>query len=192
MSSKQREKKEKIVAEFAEKVGKAKALVFTNYQGMTHKQLEELKKALKALNAELAVTKNTLLKRALEIGNLPARGWSAFGGKLDLPAGEAGIGNSFEGPTATLFSYGDPVAAIKELAKSIKALTPSRIKFAIFEGKIIAEQDIIRISTLPSREVLIAQVVGGMKTPLFGLHRALSWNLQKFVLTLRAVEQRKG
>ena len=64
-----RQKKEKIVEEITYKIQKARALVFTNYQGMTHKQLEELKKVLKALNAEFMVTKNTLLKIALQMEN---------------------------------------------------------------------------------------------------------------------------
>ena len=57
-----RQKKEKIVQKLTDKIQKANSLVFTNYQGMTHKQLEELKKRLKEVDAEFSVTKNTLLK----------------------------------------------------------------------------------------------------------------------------------
>ena len=60
-----RQKKEKIVAELLEKVNRAKGLVFTNYQGLTHKQLENLKKKVRVLDADLVVTKNTLLKLSL-------------------------------------------------------------------------------------------------------------------------------
>ena len=60
-----RQKKEQIVAKLAERAAKAKGLVFANYQGLTHQQLEGLKKAIKSLQAELVVTKNTLLKLAL-------------------------------------------------------------------------------------------------------------------------------
>lgn len=67
--SKNRQKKEAIVAELTDKVQKAQSLVFTNYQGLTHPQLEQLKKKLKVLNADLVVTKNTLLKRAIEGSN---------------------------------------------------------------------------------------------------------------------------
>lgn len=172
--SKQRERKEKIVAEISEKVGKAKALVFTNYQGMTHHQLEVLKKALRSVEAELVVTKNTLLKRSLQQ-------LSTLNFQL----------STFEGPTATLFSYDDPIAALKELAKTIKTLKLPIIKLGIFEGKLLAEEELIRLSTLPSREVLLAQLVGGMKAPLYGLHRALSWNLQKLVMTLKTIENTK-
>lgn len=178
---KSRAKKEKVIAEIAEKVGKAKALVFANYQGMTHKQLEDLKKALKNVQAELVVTKNTLLKRALEMENARS---AARRGKWKM--------ENFNQPTATLFSYGDPITALKELAKSIKILKLPVIKLGIFEGKLLAEADVLRLSTLPSREVLLTQLVGGMKAPLFGLHRTLSWNIQKLVMTLKTIESKKG
>jgi len=170
--SKSKEKKAKIVAEFAEKVQKSKAMVFANYQGMTHKQLEELKRALKKVDSELVVTKNRLLTRA--VGNE-----------------ELVKGNSLEGPTVTLFAYADVVSPLKELAKTIKALKLPIVKFGILEGKVIDESQVTKLATLPSREMLLAQFVGGLKSPLYGLHRALNWNIQKFVMTLNAIQKTK-
>lgn len=170
-----RQKKEVIVAEIAEKAKKAKAVVFTNYEGMTHRQLEELKKGLKTADAELAISKNTLLKIALKES-----------GFADAAADQA-----FEKPTATLYTYGDPVLALKELAKSIKALKLPSIKFGIFEGRVLSDIEVTKLATLPSREVLLGQLVGGLKSPIYGLHRALNWNLQKLVLTLNAIQKTK-
>lgn len=172
-AGKNRQKKEGLVAQMSDKVGRAKALVFTNYTGMKHQQLERLKRFLAPLNAEIAVTKNTLLKRALENGKL----------KME---------NSLEGPTATLFAYNDPIAPLKELAKVMKLFKLPTIKFAIFEGKNLDEQQVLHLSTLPTRDVLLAQVVGGLKSPLYGLHRALSWNLVKLAMTLKAIEAKKA
>jgi len=169
-TNKSRQKKEKIVAEVLEKVNKAKAMVFTNYQGMTHKQIEELKKALKPVDAELFVAKNTLLKRAVE------------GQEKE----------KLEGPTATIFAYSDIVLPLKELAKIIKNLKLPTIKYGILEGKAITAEEVLKVAALPSREVLLAQVVGGLKSPIFGLHRALNWNLQKLVMTLKAIENNKS
>lgn len=171
--SKQRQKKEQIVAELLEIAKKAKGFVFTNYQGMTHKQIEELKKELKKAEANLVVAKNTLLNRVLE----------SVGHKLES--------STFQNPTATLFIQNDVVAPLKALAKSIKTLKLPLIKSGIIEGKVLAETEILRLSTLPSREVLIAQVIGGMKSPLYGLHRALNWNIQRLVLTLNAIQKSK-
>lgn len=179
-----RARKEKVVAEISEKAERANALVFANYQGMTHKQIEELKKALKKVDAELVVAKNTLVKIALDKTKQKQE-------NLD----------SLQGPTITLFSFSDIIAPLKELAKTVKAINLPVVKFGIFpakggsasgrEGEILSADQIMQLSILPSREILLAQVVGGLKSPIFGLHRAMSWNLQKLVLTLKAVETKK-
>lgn len=165
-----------MVSEISEKVGRAKALVFTNYQGMTHKQLEDLKKGLKDANAELVVTKNTLLKRALKMEN----------GKWKIEDDE-----SLSNPTATLFAYEDIILPLKSLAKTIKNLGLPTIKFGILDGQALTGDQVLKLALLPSREVLLSQLVGSLKVPIFGLHRALSWNLRKLVLTLKAIEQNK-
>src|SRR5260221_2495636 len=96
--SKNREKKEELVAQIVEKKDKAKALIFANYQGLTHKQIEDLKKGVKSFNADFLVAKNTLLQKAMT-------------DKKELEA--------LVGPTATVFIYDDIVGPLKELAKSI-------------------------------------------------------------------------
>lgn len=185
--SKNRQKKEQLVAEISEKVGRAKAMVFTNYKGMTHQQIEALKKSLKPLEAEMAVTKNTLLKLALQKVSKETKVPKVSKG---YPFDTSDIFN-LEGPTATLFAYADPIAPLKELAKVMKLFKFPTIKFAIFEGKTLDEAEVTRLSTLPTREVLLAQMIGNIKAPLYGLHRALSWNLQKLVMTLKAIESKK-
>jgi len=169
--SKNRVKKERIVAEIADKKGKAKAIIFTNYQGLTHRQIEGLKKGIKAADAEFVVAKNTLLQKAFA---------------QDVKEIE-----SLSGPTGTIFAYSDVVAPLKEIAKAIKQFTLPTIKFGILEGQIFSGEQILKIASLPTREVLIAQFVGGLKAPLFGFHRALNWNLQKLVMTLQAVSEQK-
>ena len=169
--SKNRLKKEGIVAVLSEKKEKAKAMIFTNYQGLTHKQIEGLKKGIKAADAEFVVAKNTLLQKAMK----------------DIK--EVG---SLSGPTGTIFAYSDVIEPLKQLAKTIKQLSLPTIKFGIMDGKSVTSEDVLKIALLPSREVLIAQLIGGLKAPIFGLHRALSWNLQKFMMTLQAIEQSKA
>ena len=172
-----RVRKEKIVAQLSEKANRAKGFVFTNYQGLTHKQLETLKKAVKSQNADFVATKNTLLKLSLD---------QTQKSKLKNQISE------LRDSTATLFLYGDPVAPLKELAKMIKELNLPIIKFGILDGKEISDKDVMKLSTLPTREVLLTQLVLGLKSPIFGLHRALNWNLQKLVMTLSAIKQKKS
>ncbi len=169
-----RKKKEVIVSELTEKVVRAKSVVFTNYQGLTHLQLERIKKTAKKLDAEYVAAKNTLLKRA-------------FGDKIDLEKEN----EHFTQPTAALFIYNDIVAPLKELTAIIKELSLPKIKFGIFEGKSINEGEINKIATLPPLPVLQAKLLGQMKAPISGLHRALSWNMTKFVMTLKAIEGKK-
>lgn len=173
-------KKIEIVAELSEKFGKAKAVVFTDYQGLTHKQLEGFKKALKPLQAEYIVAKNSLLTLALNESKL----------KLNPPAGGK---KHLQGQTGTLFLYGDILSPLKALAKIIKELNLPSVKFGIMDRKgFVSGEQILKLSTLPTREVLLTQLVAGLKSPIFGLHRALNWNLQKLVLTLKQIEKNKN
>lgn len=169
-----RQKKEAIVAEVQAKVQKAKAMVFTNYQGLTHHQLEALKRAVKKVDGEFVATKNTLLLRTLADKNLSEEDKEHF-----------------QRPTATLFIYNDLVDPLKELAKTMKELNLPTIKFGIIEGKSVSEADVIKLSTLPPLPVLRAQLLGQMQSPIFGLHRALRWNIQSLVMILNGISQKK-
>jgi large subunit ribosomal protein L10 len=169
-----RQKKIEIVAGLNEKIGRSKAIIFTNFEKVTHKQLETLKRAIKPMEAEYVVAKNSLVLRALEENKI----------KLE---GE----NLLEGPTGTLLLYGDVVSPLKQLAKTIKELGLLNVKLGIMENKFLTGEQVLKISTLPTRDVLLAQVAAGLKSPISGLHRALNWNLQKFVMTLAAVAKAK-
>lgn len=168
-------KKATIVAEIEQKVEKAKGMVFTNYTGLTHKQLETFKREIKKADADFVVSKNTLLKRALE----------------KSPSSDLKSKEKMDGQTGTMFLYGDIVAPLKTLAKLIKELQKPEIKYGYLDGKVVTSAEVIKISSLPSREQLIAQLVGAMKSPIYGLHRSLQWNIQKFVLILKAIEAKK-
>lgn len=167
-----RQKKEQIVAKLIEKATKAKGLVFTNYQGLTHKQLENLRKKVQAMDADFVATKNTLILKSIK--NLKD--------KLLSP---------LQGATATLFLYGDPVGPLKEIAKAIKEFNLPTIKFGILDGQALTSDQVLKLSTLPSHEALLTQLVFALKSPISRLHRALNWNIQKFVMTLKAIETKR-
>lgn len=199
-----RQKKEATVASLSEKVAKAHGVVLTNYKGLTHKQMENFKIGLRGLDAEYKVTKNTLLKIAME---------KEISNKQKAKSGEEKSNSlslitfplSLDQPTGTLFMYGDVISPLKALAKMIKDMQllslvtdssisqqsgPS-IKFGIVDGQAMNSDEILKLSALPSRDQLIAQFVGSMKSPLYGIHRALNWNMQKLVLTLSAIRDKK-
>ncbi len=172
--SQNRQKKEQLVAELEDKVAKSTGMVFANYQGLTHQQLEGLKKNLKKANAEFIAVKNTLLQIALK-------------GKIDADATK----EYFTQPTGAMFIYNDIVDPLKELAKTIKELKMPVIKFGILDGKVVTDQEVTKIASLPPLPVLQAQLLGQMKAPISGLHRALNWNLQSLVMTLNAIKENR-
>ena len=175
ITSDNRKKKEVIVKDWSEKVEKSKGLVFTNYQRLTHQQIEGIKKASKKQNAEYVITKNRLILRALD------------GKKLSDEEK-----TQFQNPTATLFMYDDVVEPLKNLAKAIKEFKLPEIKFGIIEGNIVSAANVIKLSTLPPLPQMRGQLLGMMQSPIQGLHRALQWNSQKLVMTLNAIKDKKS
>ena len=170
-----RGRKEELVKELSEKVSKATAFVFVKYQGLTHLQLEGLKKASRKLDAEFVAVKNTLMLRALSDYNLSDEDKK-----------------NFEQPTATLFIYGEIVAPLKELAKTSKDLGLPTVKFGLLDKKAISSDQVLKLATLPPLPQMRAQLLGMMMSPVQGLHRALSWNMQTLVMTLNAIAKQKG
>lgn len=167
-------KKIETVKVISDKLSKANSVVLTNYQGLTHKQLEELRKLLKPKNAEFIITKNTLLLRAL--------GEFLQQDKLDL---------DLSGQTATLFSYEDEVEPLKLLIKFAKTNAMPALKVGFMKSTKISLDDLNRLVKLPNRTILLSQLVGQMKAPISGLHRALNWNLQQLVFALSAIKEKK-
>jgi len=173
--SQNRQNKEKLVAELKDKVAKSNAMVFANYQGLTHQQLENMKRNLKKAEAEFVAVKNTLLEIAL-------------GDKIDQETAK----QHFNQPTGALFIYNDVVDPLKELTKTVKEFKMPVIKFGILDGKVVTDQEVTKLASLPPLPVLRAQLLGQMKAPISGLHRALNWNLQSLVMTLNAVKDKKS
>lgn len=167
------QKKQDIVQNLTEKISKAKAMIMTDYRGIKHKDLENIRKLLKKSNAELVVSKNTLMLRALKT-------------KADS------IASAFTDSTAVLFEYGDEVAPLKELLKFFKTAAMGKAKAGILGDRVLTENEVARLATLPSKDALLGQLVRQLMGPVQGLHHALGWNLNKFVWALDAVKKTKS
>jgi len=164
-------KKIDTVKTLSEKAGRAKSIVFVDYTGLKHKQLEQLRKALKTVEAEFLVTKNTLLSRAL--------------------AQASDIKDMLQNNTATLFNYQDEVAGMKELFKFFKAATVGKAKGGLLGATVLTSDEVTRLSKLPPKEQLIGQLVGQLQSPIRGLHYALSWNINRLVWGLNNIKDKK-
>lgn len=157
-----------------EKVDRSVALYFVDYQGLTHQQLEEARRELRANDSEIAITKNTLTNIALKDGkNIDAE-------------------DRLQGPTATLFSYADPVKTAKVLDTFYKKYQLPKVKWGILEGKLIEENLVVQLAKLPSREILLSKLLGSLNSPISGLVYVLNANITKLALVLKEIEKKKG
>lgn len=172
---KTRQQKQEAVGELTEKVGKAKTIVFTNYQGMTMAQLSALRSELRKQAAQFLVTKNNLLKIALK------------NSKLDV-AGD----KSINGATATLMAFEDEVQPLKTLTKTIKDNGIGEIKFGFLNGELLTADKVKQLATLPSQDELRGKVVGTLGAPLYGIVGVLQANLRNFVYALDQIRIQKG
>lgn len=171
-TSKGTPKKLETVTALTEKVGKAKAVVLVEYQGLKHKQLEELRKLLKATEAEFIIAKNRLMKKSL--GGLATK-----------------VETLLEQPTATLFAYADEVAPLKALLKFFKTAGVGKAKGGLLGTTVLSEAEVATLASLPSREILLGNLVRQLNSPIQGLHYSLQWNLNKLVWGLNAVKEKK-
>jgi large subunit ribosomal protein L10 len=166
------QKKIDAVAQLSDKVGKAKSIVLADYRGLKHKQLEELRRALKKTDADFTVTKNRLFSKAL-------------GDKAKSV--EALLTQS----TAALFAYADEVAPLSVLLKFFKTAGFGKPKGGLLGNTVLTEADVVMLASLPSRPVLLATLVRQLNAPIQGLHDALNWNVNKLVWALNAVKTKK-
>ena len=171
---KQMQDKQNVVSGLKEKLDSSTVAVLADFRGMTVNGVIELKKKLRAQKAEFKVVKNTLIGRAITAKELEP------------------LKEHLEGPTAWVLGFEDPIGPVKVLAKFISDNEKPVIKSGIFEGKVITAEEFKAISKLPSREELIARVVGGIKSPITGLVFTLKGTINKLVFALQAIKDKKG
>ncbi len=163
--AKTRQQKEEQVTKLTEKLGRAKALVFTDYKGMSMKQLSDLRDKLREVNSEFTITKNTLLSRSLPTNNYQ-------------------LITELEGPTATLFAYDDEISPIKILVKALKDFSIGKVKNGFLGSSTLDEAKILQLATLPTKDELRAKTVGVLVAPLQDMVGVLQANLRNLVYAL--------
>ncbi len=162
-----------IVTQLADKLNRAKSVVVTDYRGLTHKQMEELHKNLKKIEAEFVVAKNSLLRIASASTN------------YELQAAD------LAGPSAVLLAYADEILPLKELAKVIKSLNLPKIKFGFIGKTRYLDTEIEAIAKLPGQEVLRGQVVSGLASPISNLVYSLNFNIAKLAVTIEEIRKKR-
>lgn len=159
--------------EVKQKVDRSTAMFFVDYAGLTHQQLEEARRELSDNDSEIAIIKNTLMNLALQEKNIDAA-------------------EKLQGPHATLFAYGDGITTAKVLAAFVKKYGLPKIDFGVFEGGLIDDAMIMQLSKLPTKDVLIAKLLGTLNAPISNFVYGLNANIVKLAQLLKAIEEKKG
>ncbi len=168
-----KEFKNQKIEHYKKQFENAKVAVVTDYRGLSVEEITELRRSLQSNQADLTVTKNTLLKVAAD--------GSQFGVISDL----------MQGPTAIAFGYGDEVGAAKVLAKFIKENKKGEILGAVLDGKLMTADEAKKLATMPGREELYAKMLGSVNSPASGLVFSINGVMSALVRAVAAVRDTK-
>ena len=166
--------KEQEVKELKEKLGKTKSIVFANFDGLKVSEVDELRSQCREENIDYVVVKKTLLKLALDDSKIE---------NVDPKTIEGGI--------TTVMGYEDEVAPARILDKFAKDHEALKIVGGVLENKFMDAAAVNSLAKLPSKNELIAKVVGSIAAPLSGIVGVLQGNLRGLVGVLGAIKETK-
>lgn len=162
------------VAKIAEQLEGVSAMWVVDYRGLTVKEAEALRRAVREADAKMAVYKNTLVRLALQNAGMPD------------------MGETLTGPSAFIFATGDPVAsakALKDFAAKNKNLV---IKGGMMDGVAYDAAQVEAIASLPSREELIAKLLGTISNPMVKMVRVCNGPMEAFARAVSAIADQKS
>ena len=166
--------KEKKVCELAEKIQGSPSLFLTDFTGLNVEEISELRKNFREKQVKYQIAKNTLIR-------LAAR-----------KAEREEILNYLEGPTGLAFGGDDPSLPARILHDFVKKLEKPKVKAFLVEGKLFEGKDLKRFASLPSREILLAEIVAGVNSPIANLIFTLSGILGEFVGVIDALARARS
>lgn len=171
-----KEKKGQIVNDLQEVFAKYSSAILTDFRGLSAAEIADLRRKLRESGTGYRVVKNTLAR---------------------LAAGKAGkdkLVGSFEGPVAIAFSDNDITEPAKVLADYIQVSKSTlTIKGGFFGDRLFTSNEVMTLATLPSREVLLAKVVGGVQSPIVMLVNCLASPIREVIGVLQArIQQQEG
>ena len=142
------EAKRETVAELTEEARGSTAMIVSEYRGLKVSEIGEIRRSLRKHNVTYHVVKNRLMKIAAR------------------DAGAETLGLLLEGPTAVAFARGDEAAAAKAVLDAVRPYRMVKVTGAVLGTRVIDADGVIRLSLLPSRDVLLAQVAGAIAAPM--------------------------
>jgi len=168
-----KEQKAEQVEVLTEKLRRAKVALLTDYRGLTVSQLQELRGRLRTGDVEYRVVKNTLARRAAEAAGVP------------------GLQSELEGPVAIAFGYDDlsiPSKLINDWVRATRLKLD--VKGGLVEGRVFTPDQVKQLADLPSREALIAQLMGTLQSPVGQLVGIMQTPLQQLLGVLDAYKSK--
>jgi large subunit ribosomal protein L10 len=165
--------KREAVAELAEMLRASSALAVADYRGLTVAEMHTVRRSLRGNGVRLRVAKNRLLKIAVD------------------EAGLAELKPMLEGPTAIAATSGDEVGLARALQEAFRPYKIVSLRGGLLGGQPVSADDLQRLASLPSREVLLGRLAGGMAAPLTGMAGVLAANLRNFVGVLHAIAEHR-
>ena len=168
------QQKQGIVEDIKAKFENCQSAILIDYRGLTVEEVTDLRNKFREAGVEYRVLKNTMIRRAVDA------------------LGMEGLDSVLEGPTAVAFGMEDAVAPAKIISEFIKKTNKTEIKAGVLEGKVVDVAAVNALASLPSREVLVAKVLGSMNAPITGFVTALSGNIRNLQYVLNAIGEKKS
>jgi len=168
------EEKKQMVAELVDKLKNSASVVLVDYQGITVAQDTKMRTELREAGVDYFVFKNTLTRIAVK----------ECGFEELLPV--------LEKMTAIAVSPTDPVAPAKILSSYADKIQTFNVKAGIVEGLVIDVNGVKQLATLPSKEELVAKILGSLQSPLYGLANVLNGNIRGLACVLQAIQGKKA
>lgn len=169
-----REQKAELLKDLSDRFARAKSVSFSDYRGLTVNEMQELRRKLREQGVEYKITKKSLIRKACESAGIK-----------EIP------NEALEGPVGAAFAYDDEIAPFKGIATVAKQFDKLTLLGGVMNGALVSNKDASELSKLPSREELLAKLVGTMVAPIAGLQGTLSGVMRKFVATVEAVRVEK-
>jgi large subunit ribosomal protein L10 len=173
-----RNEKTELANSLKEKFMKASVAVFADYKGLTATQADDLRKSLRGHNAEVKVLKNNVARLITKDGAMGTDAKSVMDGVV--------------GPTLVAFAYGDPAAVAKAIHKFSVDNEALKLKESLMGTKRIEAAGVEELAKLPSKEVLLAKLLGTMNAPVTNFVGVLAAVPRSLVTVLSAIEKKKA
>ena len=164
---------QETLVKIKENLGGVSAVWVVDYRGLTVKEIQQLRVNIREANASMKVYKNTLMHLALS--------------ELELPS----LDEILEGPSAFVFAGEDPVASAKALKDFAKANSNLVIKGGMMDGAFVDASQVEAIASLPSREELIAKLLGTITNPMGQIVRVLNGPMESFARCVSQIAEQK-